>query len=512
MHPPRRRFPLVLRLACAVLVAGAALGVLLLGWLEPRTTSAFQRLGADFLDDGRSAMLELAHEHSTLTSDLIIDVLRAAAIDREQALAQLQLQRFDGDADATRRAIADDDARRSAHQQQNVIALTTAGQRRVESSIETRLRALAANQGARTDEFVGELRTMHAWLVATTMALLLAVLGFAIHRTVVQPAAKLAAATRRIAGGDLQTLPTVAPTLPGNDEIGDLARDFAAMIEQLRAARAAQERLHASLADQVADKTAHLEQALQDLRASHLQLAQAERLAALGTLAGGIAHEFHNVIGGIRGCATDLAADEPQPDRRDTLAVIVRAADRATGIVQQLLRFARRSVDSTATFDPAAVVDDALRLCEPAARRQQVVVERELGTGLRIDGDANAVHQVLVNLFVNALQAMPGGGTLRVQVANDGDRVRFTVTDTGTGIAAADLPHVFEPFFTTRGGEADPARRGSGLGLSVSWGIVTAHRGRIEVHSTRGAGTTFTIWLPVRAAAADSVAGTERTS
>lgn len=511
MHPPRRRFPLVLRLACAVLVAGLALGAVLLGWLEPRTTSAFRRLGADFLEDGRGAMLELAHEHSTLTSDLIVDVLRAAAIDRENALAQLQLQRFGGDAEATRRAIADDDARRSAHQQQNVVAMTTAGQRRVESSIEARLRALAANQGARTAEFVGELRSMHAWLVATTMALLLGLLGFGIHRAVVQPTAKLAAATRRVAAGDLQTLPP-APEQLGNDEIGDLARDFAAMVAQLHAAKAAQERLHASLADQVADKTAHLEQALRDLRSSHLQLAQAERLAALGTLAGGIAHEFHNVIGGIRGCATDLAADEPHADRRDTLAVIVRAADRATGIVQQLLRFARRSVDSTATFDPAAVVDDALRLCEPAARRQQVVVERALARDLRIDGDANGVHQVLVNLFVNALQAMPGGGSLRVQVANDGAGVRFTVTDTGTGIAAADLPHVFEPFFTTRGDESDPARRGSGLGLSVSWGIVASHRGRIDVQSTRGVGTTFTIWLPARAAAADSVAGSGRTS
>ena len=115
------------------------------------------------------------------------------------------------------------------------------------------------------------------------------------------------------------------------------------------------------------------------------------------------------------------------------------------------------------------------------------------------NADPDALHPVFVNLCTNALQAMPSGGTLRATVADDGDAVRIEIADTGVGIAPEDLPHVFEPFFTTRAGDPDPARRGSGLGLSVSYGIVTAHGGRIEVASTKGAGAVFTVRLPRRA-------------
>jgi signal transduction histidine kinase len=115
-----------------------------------------------------------------------------------------------------------------------------------------------------------------------------------------------------------------------------------------------------------------------------------------------------------------------------------------------------------------------------------------------LHADADGLHQVLVNLILNAVQAMPKGGTLRLATARAGDGVAITVADTGTGIAAQHLPHIFEPFFSTKAGDA--GRTGSGLGLSVSYGIVTAHRGRIEVASSPGAGTTFTVWLPLRAA------------
>lgn len=485
--------PLAARFAAVVLLLAGGLAVVLLAWLQPRTAQAFAALGADFLRDGSAAMHELSHEQSTHNSDLLIDILRASVTDRDRALRELRLDGL-GDAATIRRAIADDDARRSAHEQQNVVAMTAAGQRRAEASIEARLRALTAAQATRTDEFVAELRDVHLSLVGLTLAAVLAALGFGLHRLVVTPTRRLRAATQRVAGGDLD----VPPPPPPRDELGLLAQDFASMAAQLRAARATQQQFAAGLAHQVAEKTAHLERALDDLRNSHQQLAQAERLAALGTLAGGVAHEFHNVIGGIRGCASELAADEPDADRRETLAIITRAADRGSSIVQQLLRFARRSVEHSRDVDPNAVVDDALRLCEPAARRQGVVVERAFAPGLSLHGDPDGLHQVCVNLLVNALQAMPSGGSLHVATAADADGVRLTVADNGRGIDPRDLPRIFEPFFTTKSGGDGHQTAGSGLGLSVSYGIVAAHGGRIDVASRPGAGTTFTVWLPAR--------------
>jgi two-component system NtrC family sensor kinase len=281
-----------------------------------------------------------------------------------------------------------------------------------------------------------------------------------------------------------------------SDELGDLTRDFATMVAQLQDARHRLEQSAAGLADEVKRQTAHLEQALADLRTSQGQLAAAERLAALGTLAGGVAHEFRNVIGGIRGCANELLAEAADADQRETLAVITRAADRGSGIVQQLLRFARPAVERTTTVDPSTVVADALRLCEPAARQQQIQVERDLPPGPAVALDADGVHQVCVNLMLNALAAMTAGGTLRVMVQHHDDHTAIAIADTGCGIAAADLPHLFEPFFTTRGTAVDPARRGTGLGLSVSHGIVRGHGGRIEVQSAPGVGSTFTVRLP----------------
>jgi signal transduction histidine kinase len=492
------RRPLVLQLALVSAVLAAVLAALLLGYVAPRTASAFAGFGDDLLRSGATTMRELLQEQTDQNADVLVDLIRRTSSARERALQDLPLEALAGDVAAIRAAIASEDQARSERLRQNVVVLTDEVQRRAERAVATRLQALNQDHAMRAEAFAAELRTSHLWLVAIALLVLLVVLGLGVHHVVVAPARRLGQATRAVAAGDL----AVAVPPPSADELGDLARDFARMVEQLRVARSTQQRLTDGLAHEVQKKTAHLERALQDLRSSHQQLAQAERLASLGTLSGGIAHEFHNVIGGIRGCAHELLADETDADRRETLGVIVRAAERGAGIVHQLLRFARRSVEQQADVDPALVLQDALRLCEPAARGQQVQVERQLAAGLCVRGDADALHQVAVNLLINALQAMPNGGTLRVTAAaapgaqpGPGDVV-LTIADTGIGIAADDLRHVFEPFFTTKTSAADPNRRGSGLGLSVSYGIVTAHGGTIAVQSTPGVGTTFTIRLP----------------
>lgn len=491
---PGHRRPLLVQLALVSIALAAALAIVLLWWLVPRTAASFARFGDDLLDSGSTTMRELLQEQTDQNRDVLVDLIRRTSVARERALLDLPLEALAGDVPAIRAAISAEDQQRSDRQRRNVAMLTEEVQRRAERAVAGRLDALAQSQRLRAEEFASELRRTHGWLVATALLVLLVVLGFGVHHTVVAPSRRLRAATQRVAAGELSVdLPP-----PSADELGDLARDFARMVERLRLGRLAEQTLARGLSDEVQKQTGHLQQALDDLQRSHQKLAQAERLASLGTLAGGVAHEFHNVIGGIRGCAQELLADEPHAERRETLAVIVRAAERGAGIVQQLLRFARRRVEQQGDVDPAAVLADALRLCEPAARGQQVRVERTFEPGLWVRGDADALHQVAVNLLLNALQAMPTGGTLNLGVTADPatDEVELRVADTGHGIDAADLPHLFEPFFTTKTSAKDQSRRGSGLGLSVSYGIVTAHGGRIEVDSQPGVGSTFRIRLP----------------
>ncbi|MCA8973185.1 MAG: HAMP domain-containing protein, partial [Planctomycetes bacterium] len=473
-------------LLLALFVFAAALAVVLIGYVGPRTEGAFTAHGNDLIAEGSQAMHEVAAEQTATTSRVLIDLIEQGTRTRRQRLEDLPLELCAGDVAAIRATIQADDARRSQDQRLNVTVLAHEMQVRTERRIKDRFAELSALQARLVDRAGDELRRTHLIMIGLALGLLLAVLGLGLDRLVVRPTRALRAATRRIADGQLDTdLPH-----PSGTELGDLARDFGAMVAELRDSRRQLQSLNSNLEQEVAKKTEHLERALTDLRSSHRQLAQTERLAALGTLAGGIAHEFHNVIGGIRGCTDELLADENDGDRRETMQVILRAADRATGIVQQLLRFARRSVEQHGKVDPNAIVEEALRLCEPAARRQGVVVERALATGVSLHGDADALHQVVVNLLLNALQAMPDGGRLRIEVAARQQGIAITVADTGTGIAADDLEHVFEPFFTRRD---DPKARGTGLGLSVSYGLVTAHGGSIQVESESGHGATFTV-------------------
>jgi two-component system sensor histidine kinase PilS (NtrC family) len=204
-------------------------------------------------------------------------------------------------------------------------------------------------------------------------------------------------------------------------------------------------------------------------------------------MAGGIAHEFNNLLGGILGCADAALAESPPPDVRDSIEMIRKTAGRGVGITSALLR-ATRAEPERAPCDAAALFEEALEEARPPA---EVEVARDLRP-LRVVADAAMLRQVLGNLIRNAVEAMGGRGRLRLATTEAEGDALLVVEDSGPGIAEAVKEVLFEPFVTTRRG----GREGAGLGLFLADRLVAAHGGRIEVSSEPGSGARFTVRLP----------------
>jgi len=225
-------------------------------------------------------------------------------------------------------------------------------------------------------------------------------------------------------------------------------------------------------------------------------LYQNEKLAALGTMAAGIAHEMNNPLGIITTRIEVMLLDAEQqalPGQvLDDLQVLHRASQRVARIAASLRSFARHSPGDRVPLDLNAVVDESVQLLQKplAADNIQIVMSLDR-TLLTILGDASTLHQVLMNLLTNAREAMPGGGQIRLETGPT-ERpgwIRLLVADTGAGIPAEEISKIFDPFFTTK-------RTGTGLGLSVSYGIIQEHGGTVDVQSRPGAGTSFIISFP----------------
>jgi PAS domain S-box-containing protein len=249
------------------------------------------------------------------------------------------------------------------------------------------------------------------------------------------------------------------------------------------------------------------------------QLRRMQRMEAIGTLAGGIAHDFNNILFPIIGF-TELTMRQLPPDGTalHNLSIVRDAALRAKDLVSQILTFSRRTENRPEVIPPQLLVRETLRFLRSTLPRT-VRIEEQIAAGASaVFADAAQLHQVLMNLCVNAAHAMPDGGTLTVSLGDvtvsdflgyTGDRisghcVRLLVSDTGAGMDAATLPRIFEPFFTTK-----PVGQGTGLGLSTVLGIVSQHKGVIDVRSAPGEGATFVVLLPAVASGLEPLPGAD---
>ena len=242
------------------------------------------------------------------------------------------------------------------------------------------------------------------------------------------------------------------------------------------------------------------------------RLQRAEKMEALGTLAGGVAHDLNNVLGVLVGYSELLLDDIPLESRlRSHVEKIMGGGVRAAAIVQDLLTLARRGIHSASVFNLNSIISDFQKTPEfenLSLSHPRVQTKTNLATDLlNINGSPPHISKSFMNLLTNAVEAMPSGGTLTVTSGNcnldspihgyddvrEGDYVFLSVSDTGEGISDADIKHIFEPFYTKK----VMGRSGTGLGLAVVWGVVKDHNGYIDVQSEQGKGTTLTLYFPV---------------
>ncbi|MBI5544375.1 MAG: HAMP domain-containing protein [Deltaproteobacteria bacterium] len=332
---------------------------------------------------------------------------------------------------------------------------------------------------------VARMRATVLGSIGVALALLLS-LGFAFTRALSRSIEDLAHGARAFAKGDLKARIPAG----GRDEMGDLARTFNSLGAELESARARLETWNEDLQRKVEERTAELKQA-------QAQLLEANKLAAIGQLGAGVAHEINNPLAGILGNAQLLLLDRPAADRDVAILKKIEAqAKRAKEITANLLRFSQQRPQ--ADFKPVELnrlVRETLSLVETQICTEGIELALCLAEGLPpIQGDAGHLAQVLLNLVSNARAAMLKSATKRLTIGTGAElgRVLLEVSDSGKGIAEKDLARIFEPFFTTK-----DVWSNVGLGLSVSFRIIEEHGGRIEVTTEVGKGSAFKVTLPV---------------
>jgi two-component system NtrC family sensor kinase len=298
-------------------------------------------------------------------------------------------------------------------------------------------------------------------LLVTAIAISGLIIWLLVQRLVGRPVSELVTATRRVAEGDLDYKLEVR----SNDEVGRLSKSFNDMTQRLAEAQS--------------------------------QIQQSDRLASLGRMAAGIAHEINNPLTGVLTYSSFLLKRAPEgSETREDLETIVRETKRCREIVRGLLDFARQVPAVEGDVDLSALVERAVKIVQSQLSFDNVLISRTDAQGdLRFRGNDNQLLQVLINLLMNAGDAIgDGGGRINVETGTraEGGRelIEIAVSDSGEGIAPEHLDQLFDPFFTTK------VKRGTGLGLAVAWAIVDQHGGTIDVESGPGQGARFTVRIP----------------
>jgi len=331
--------------------------------------------------------------------------------------------------------------------------------------------------------------TMIAYAVGTIIVVAFISLLF-LSTTVTRPIRKLMDGVRQISAGNLD----YHILIKSKDELGKLASAFNEMTNSLHYEKEENRRWSETLQERIREKT-------DELKSIHNQILQIEKMASLGKLSATVAHELNNPLEAILTYAKLIARrirkeqlTELYRQTLEDVELIARETDRCGNIVKNLLLFSKKQVGEFSLAPVKDIVDKASRLVQ----HHLTISNIQLQTSYQSDNltmmcDENQIQQALVALFVNAVEAMPEGGVLQVEISQSetDDEVLITISDSGVGILPEDLPHVFEPFFTTKEGG-----KGVGLGLSVVYGIMERHGGRISVSSHSGNGTTFKLAFP----------------
>lgn len=291
-------------------------------------------------------------------------------------------------------------------------------------------------------------------------AIIMATLGYFVRKPMVELQQKIA----RVTQGDLNVTVDFAER---NDEIGDLGRDFNFMVRQLRDSREEIQRLHRT------------------------QMSRAEHLATLGELAAGLAHEIRNPLAGIAGVIDIIGRDlPPESPACAVVKEVKQEAIHINRILTDLLETARPKHPNFQRAELGGTISHAIMFAREQATTRQIRIEFIAQKEVRpVEHDPGQIHQVLLNMLLNAIQAVAREGHILVSLENRGDYAAISIADNGPGIPPETLKNIFRPFFTTKG-------HGTGLGLSLARRIVEDHAGRIEVSSAPGSGTTFVVLLP----------------
>lgn len=317
---------------------------------------------------------------------------------------------------------------------------------------------------------------------------LVLILSFFITTGIIRPIREMVWATRKIAEGDLSLELSTA----SRDEIGQLAESFNHMLVRLKQTRQELEDYGKTLEEKVENRS-------QQLKQIQLQLMKSEKLSSLGRLASGVAHEINGPLTGILTFSHHLMRKlKDNPELQGELEKIVKETTRVSTVVRGLLNFARETKPQKRPCHINELLSHTLSLVEGQAVFQNIRILKNLDPQVPIVLlDANQIQQVFMNILLNAADAMPSGGilTLTSQLLPGDGFVEIRFADTGIGISEENLDKVFDPFFTTKA-----HKRGTGLGLAVSYGVIERHRGQIKVQSQEGKGTTFIIELPLETA------------